>query len=920
MAKERRAPNSTRTQSGAHDDDDVRHASLSRSSQHGDDGHGSDVGQRAAEARSLLHQDNPRHAQVRSNILWLLRDVCLRIRHLDEVQSPEEWRVSSRTATLVQTSFHRWQSRWILKSFDIMSMTFHFLKILAQPGRCLPIHFLRLFYQSNRFEQNPEFSGKQMFKENLKNFNPGNANRAPEKSAVRKMFARTRSTTILCLTTLVLLHLIAQARCRSTGGDYNSETHHRLHHHQQQHNHHHRYHHHHHHKHHYNNHHRQDEQLLEDEPKSSSFEENDDIDEASLVPLSRVRREPPRLPELDGNDQSQSNSEEEDDYGGRASRYRDRSGRHRRPTESPSKPRNSTDDPFLYDISAAHGKTVCPYEIVPVPEEPGREPRNLLHLTCLKRGSTCRGVPDKKSNGGGKDNDEGGGGGGGAFCCIQLYRDIELRWDGGRRPNTWLRLDSGCACTEKKYMPLRRFESGADVDLDDGIVHIKVQRNGRSYYEDYAIVYACATHPSGRARYRFVCCIAAAAAAAAAESRALINDKIFIVYIIIRAAAYRVGLAAAVADSRECRADTSRASSSSSSHNTVYTAPPVRCPTTSIDCGRSRIYWRRTTGTLRYCSIGKFAPCFKSERVSSTSRRKHRVLHGTISVPITSFDICSLFDEHVDDLIDCSSSSRLTQGRKMSQYIGTSIEGSIQRIVIDRPRKRNAINGPMYREMIKILDESAKNREVTCLAITGTGDFYSSGNDFVSNLTAADESAADVDGATLIIQNFVDALINYPKLLIAVVNGPAIGIMATTLALFDIVYAAETVYISTPFSKLGLSAEGCSTYTFPRIMGPSKAAEMLYFGAPLSAKEAADVGLVSRVYERDAVDEIWGHLRKMSTLSPESLVATKQLISHWNKDILMEVNRKELEILKKIYTSPQFLERMAIFMMKKSKL
>ncbi|XP_014222266.1 enoyl-CoA delta isomerase 2, mitochondrial [Trichogramma pretiosum] len=256
----------------------------------------------------------------------------------------------------------------------------------------------------------------------------------------------------------------------------------------------------------------------------------------------------------------------------------------------------------------------------------------------------------------------------------------------------------------------------------------------------------------------------------------------------------------------------------------------------------------------------------------------------------------------------------------MSQYIATSIEGSIQRIVIDRPRKRNAINGPMYREMIKILDESAKNREVTCLAITGTGDFYSSGNDFVSNLTAADESATDVDAATLIIQNFVDTLINYPKLLIAVVNGPAIGIMATTLALFDIVYAAETVYISTPFSKLGLSAEGCSTYTFPRIMGPSKAAEMLYFGVPLSAKEAADVGLVSRVYKKDAVDEIWEHLRKISTLSPESIVATKQLISHWNKDILMKVNRKELEVLKKIYMSPQFLERMANFMMKKSKL
>lgn len=74
----------------------------------------------------------------------------------------------------------------------------------------------------------------------------------------------------------------------------------------------------------------------------------------------------------------------------------------------------------------------------------------------------------------------------------------------------------------------------------------------------------------------------------------------------------------------------------------------------------------------------------------------------------------------------------------------------------------------------------------------------------------------------------------------------------------------------TPFTALGMTPEGCSSITFPAIFGPSVAAEMMYMGRKLSAAEALQYGLVSRVYTKDTVEEeLWPKLRQWSSLPPK---------------------------------------------------
>lgn len=114
--------------------------------------------------------------------------------------------------------------------------------------------------------------------------------------------------------------------------------------------------------------------------------------------------------------------------------------------------------------------------------------------------------------------------------------------------------------------------------------------------------------------------------------------------------------------------------------------------------------------------------------------------------------------------------------------------GSLRVITFNNPRKKNALNHQAYHEFTVALNAAANDDTITAVALTGTGDFYSSGND-ISPINV-DESAGDRSNAVL---DFIYAFINFPKLLVAVVNGPAVGIAATTLALCDIVYASENV-------------------------------------------------------------------------------------------------------------------------------
>ncbi|XP_022442271.1 enoyl-CoA delta isomerase 2, mitochondrial isoform X1 [Delphinapterus leucas] len=250
----------------------------------------------------------------------------------------------------------------------------------------------------------------------------------------------------------------------------------------------------------------------------------------------------------------------------------------------------------------------------------------------------------------------------------------------------------------------------------------------------------------------------------------------------------------------------------------------------------------------------------------------------------------------------------------------TSQDG-ITTITLNRPDKKNALTTQMYHDIMLALEAASKD-DSAITVLTGNGDYYCSGND-LTNFTDIPPGGVEekARSGAVLLRDFVDRFIDFPKPLVAVVNGPAVGISVTILGLFDIVYATDRATFHTPFSHLGQSPEGCSSYTFPKIMGPSKATEMLVFGKKLTAREACTQGLVTEVFPDSTFQkEVWVRLKAYSKLPPNAMRISKQVIRNTEKEKLHAINAEESNILRERWLSDECMNAVVSFLSKKAKL
>ncbi|XP_071785713.1 enoyl-CoA delta isomerase 2-like [Asterias amurensis] len=296
---------------------------------------------------------------------------------------------------------------------------------------------------------------------------------------------------------------------------------------------------------------------------------------------------------------------------------------------------------------------------------------------------------------------------------------------------------------------------------------------------------------------------------------------------------------------------------------------------------------------------------------------------------ITQDDAKQKYVDMVNDLVAKDSKASAAAAAEQSnatpsayENLVVTVEKGVCKIMMNRPKKKNAINRETYEEIIKALESAGADANVVLAVLTGAGDFYSAGNDLNNFMTVTPETKVQAakEGAVL-LERFVAAFIDFPKPLLAAVNGPAVGIPVTTLGLCDIVFASDRATFHTPFASLGQSPEGCSSYIFPKIMGQAKANEVLLFGRKLTAQEAFDRGLVTEIFpDASFQEDLQKKLDQYAQLPRQSLRISKTLVRSIEREKLHQVNKEECEVLTERWTSDECLEAILNYFSSKSKL
>jgi len=182
-------------------------------------------------------------------------------------------------------------------------------------------------------------------------------------------------------------------------------------------------------------------------------------------------------------------------------------------------------------------------------------------------------------------------------------------------------------------------------------------------------------------------------------------------------------------------------------------------------------------------------------------------------------------------------------------------EDGIATITFDRPEKLNAVTDAMRTEVHRIATELRGDEEVKVLVITGTGEAFSTGAD-------ASELTADYSGPiepyilkrplgwwTLPVRYF-------PKPTIAAIPGVVAGVTFSLALACDFRFASDKARFSMVFIKRGLVPDGGATYYLPRMVGTSKALELMLMGDTIDANEAERLGLVNRVVPHDELMKV----------------------------------------------------------------
>lgn len=206
-------------------------------------------------------------------------------------------------------------------------------------------------------------------------------------------------------------------------------------------------------------------------------------------------------------------------------------------------------------------------------------------------------------------------------------------------------------------------------------------------------------------------------------------------------------------------------------------------------------------------------------------------------------------------------------------------DGPVTILTINNPDMRNAFTDELHIAMQEVWDHLAVDRSVRAVVLTGKGKAFSAGGNvpgFIRDYEDFERRRISLRGA----RRLMDAMAEFPKPVVAAVNGPAVGLGCSVAVSCDIVYMAESAFIADPHVSIGLVCGDGGAVAWPLMMSLLKAKEYLLTGDRIPASEAVALGLANRVFpDADLMRESVAFAHRLASQPAQAIQETKRALN-----------------------------------------
>ncbi|GAA2402074.1 enoyl-CoA hydratase/isomerase family protein [Actinomadura vinacea] len=213
----------------------------------------------------------------------------------------------------------------------------------------------------------------------------------------------------------------------------------------------------------------------------------------------------------------------------------------------------------------------------------------------------------------------------------------------------------------------------------------------------------------------------------------------------------------------------------------------------------------------------------------------------------------------------------------MPDEIEVRADGPLRIITLNRPDDLNAVNDALHTGLARLWPRLSEDRDARAAVLTGNGRAFSAGGDFAY----LEELRQDGDLRARSIAHGRDLVLGMVRCrvpLVAAVNGPAVGLGCSLVALSDVVYLAESAYLADPHVQVGLVAADGGPLTWPLHTSLHLAKEYAFTGARIKAERALEMGLANHVVA-DPLAEAVACAERIAKLPRQAVESTKRLLN-----------------------------------------